>query len=971
MELWLGAFNLGLMYGFLALGVFITSRILDFADITVDGTFTTGAAVGAVFLVQGMHPVLAILLAFLAGMVCGSITGFIHTKFKIDSLLAGILVMTALYSVNLHIMGRSNIPLMNSRSIISLLEGINPGLHSEIWLMIVMSVIMAIIWIITALFFRTDLGLTLRSTGDNAIMTEAGGVNVNAVKVFGVALANGFVAIAGCFIAQYQGFADVGMGIGTLVIGLASVIMGETVIKSRSIGVKLLAVILGAVIYRYMIALALFAGMNPIDLKLITALFVLITLILSHWSKIRKTRIKRHPVLYWILLAAVIIGGSSYYLVHQNIRKSQKNNQVKSFKIGVVQISQNGILNITRDAFLKEMKRLGYDENTEFIIQSADSDISTLNTILDSFQSADCDLILTISTPATQAAVNKISDTPLVFATVANPFVFGAGKSETEHRANVTGTYGWVPMDQLVDLSQEIFPQKKIVGTMGNPGEANTNFYLEILRNTVHHNPELSLKERTISAPTDVYEASVSLVNQGAEVFILPVDNIIYSSFDSILKAAAPHQIPIFSSDVDRLKDGALVSYGYDYASSGIQAAHLVQRILNGEDPAGIPFERYKKMVFGLNLKVAHDYGIEIPDRFIDRADKIIEPNGSVTSKTPTIGLVEFSEHPTSTSVKRGVYDALADQGFVNGINIEITERSGNADFQMINAITQDFIARDVDIIVPLSTPCLQSALQMTAKTFSPDIVFSFVSDPFAAGAGQDATHHISNVTGFSCVLFCDEVLDAIQEFFPQRKNIGVVWNSSEANSQSILKEFRAVCKERNFNLLEVTISTPNEVLEATRSVIHKGADLIMCTGDNTVSTSFDSVIKAASARKIPVVSDNVQHVAAGAVMSVGTDFYINGYDAGRYVARVIKGEKPADLPIIPTKQMEITVNSDIAAKYGWEIPSSLLDRAKIVGKRPIRKFAPEAMAINLRLAKEYGVTISDKILATAQEVIK
>lgn len=930
MELWIGACNLGIMYGFLALGVFITSRILDFADITVDGTFTTGAAVGAVLLVHGMHPLLAIVLAFVAGMLCGAVTGFIHTRFKIDSLLAGILVMTALYSINLHIMGRSNIPLMNGTTVISLIDSINPGLHSEIWTMIIMTGIMLIFWLITSLFFRTDLGFTLRSTGDNAIMTEAGGVNVDAIKIFGVALANGFVAIAGCFVAQYQGFADIGMGIGTLVIGLASVIMGEAVLKSRSIGVKLLSAVIGAVIYRYMIALALFAGMNPIDLKLITALFVLITLIISRISKKQATRPrkKRRPILPLLIAGALVISGGLYMLLRQGASASS----TKQYKIGVVQISQNGILNITRDAFLQEMKRVGFDENTEFLVQSADSDIPTLNTILDNFQSEKCDVILTISTPATQAAINKISNIPIVFATVANPFVFGAGSDEQHHLPNVTGTYGWVPMDQLVDLSQELFPERTVIGTMGNLGEANTEFYLDILRNTVQNTPKLSLVERAITSPNEVYEAAVSIVNQDAEVFILPVDNAVYSSFDAIIKAAAHRKIPIFSSDADRLQDGAMVSYGYDYAGSGIQAAHLVERIIRGENPADIPFERYRKMVFGLNLKVAGEYGITIDTSYIKRADTIVHPDGTVTSKTPEVGLVYFADDPLTETVKKGVYDALADHGYIDGINMELTERSANADFQMINAITQDFLTRDVDIIVPLSTPCLQSALQLVGEGEKPDIVFSFVTDPFAVGAGRDSTHHMQNVTGFSCFPPFGAMLDAIGQTFPQRKTIGVVWNSSEANSQSALQALRKQADLRGYEIVEATVTNPAEVLEASRSLVHKGAEVFLNPGDNTLNTSFESFLKAAEENDIPVVSDSRMHVEVGAALAVGTDFYQNGYDAGEYVARMILGEDAASLPIVPTSKVHMAVNCAVAERHGWQIPAAILNKSDKIG---------------------------------------
>ncbi len=177
----------------MALGVFITYKIYDMADITVEGSFTTGAAVAAVLIVDGTNPFFVVIISFLAGSVAGFLTGFIHTKFKINALLAGILVMTGLYSVNLRIMGKSNIPLLNSPSFVTFFEKFNPDINPEIWLCICLALSLGIVWLLISIFFKTDFGISMRATGDNPIMVSAAGVNVNFMKIFGIALANGFV----------------------------------------------------------------------------------------------------------------------------------------------------------------------------------------------------------------------------------------------------------------------------------------------------------------------------------------------------------------------------------------------------------------------------------------------------------------------------------------------------------------------------------------------------------------------------------------------------------------------------------------------------------------------------------------------------------------------------------------------------------------------------------------------------------
>ena len=283
--LWLGAITQGLGYAFLAWGIYISLRVLNFADITVDGSFTLGGAVAATLIVRGVHPVPAMMAAILAAALAGAVTGFIHTRFDINDLLAGILTMTALYSINLHVMGRSNVSLLRERTLITLLKEIGLPLGED-WLVFGLFLLLIIVcklgmdW-----FLRTDFGMAMRATGDNPLMITAQGVDTRRMKVMGLALANGLVGLAGALIAQYQGFADVGMGIGSLVAGIAAVIIGETLTGRRSLPWIVAGVAVGSAVFRLLIALALQVGLNPIDLKLVTAVFVFIALALPRLKR--------------------------------------------------------------------------------------------------------------------------------------------------------------------------------------------------------------------------------------------------------------------------------------------------------------------------------------------------------------------------------------------------------------------------------------------------------------------------------------------------------------------------------------------------------------------------------------------------------------------------------------------------------------------------------------------------------------
>ncbi|GAA1410114.1 ABC transporter permease [Glutamicibacter uratoxydans] len=280
------AVELGLIYAIMALGVYLTFRILDFPDLTVDGSFTTGAAVAAVSIVNGMNPWLATVLAFLAGMVAGAITGLLHTKGKIDGLLAGILTMIALYSINLRIMGKANTPLLGEDTLISPMRAAGIlGTWQSIAIFFLVSLILvgATVW-----FLHTEMGMAMRATGDNEEMIRSFGVSTDNQKILGLALSNGLVAMSGAVVAQYQGFADVGMGIGVILIGLASVIVGQAIFTQRYIWLAALAVVIGAVIYRLVIQFALGAGLEVNDMKLISAVLVVVALLLPKWKGFQK-----------------------------------------------------------------------------------------------------------------------------------------------------------------------------------------------------------------------------------------------------------------------------------------------------------------------------------------------------------------------------------------------------------------------------------------------------------------------------------------------------------------------------------------------------------------------------------------------------------------------------------------------------------------------------------------------------------
>ncbi|WP_019153322.1 ABC transporter permease [Robertmurraya massiliosenegalensis] len=308
-----GSVEAGAMYALMALGVYLSFRILDFPDLTVDGSFVTGASVAAVLIIGGTNPLLATLLATIAGFFAGCITGLLHTKGKINPLLSGILMMIALYSINLRIMGKSNISMLNQDTLITQMtdfwkslkidDAMQSLFHSiglsnfipKTWgILIIMLILAFVVKVLIDRFLKTDIGLAIRATGDNETMIRSFSANTDHLKVLGLGLSNALVALSGALVGQYSGFSDVGMGIGMIVIGLASVIIGEAVFGAKTIVRATFAVIGGAILYRIIVSLALRVEfLETGDMKLITAFIVVAALVIPKLIDLQREKQKK------------------------------------------------------------------------------------------------------------------------------------------------------------------------------------------------------------------------------------------------------------------------------------------------------------------------------------------------------------------------------------------------------------------------------------------------------------------------------------------------------------------------------------------------------------------------------------------------------------------------------------------------------------------------------------------------------
>lgn len=276
LDIILSSMSQGLLWSIMAIGVFVTFRILDIADLSAEGTFPMGAAVCALLITQEQHPILATIAGMLAGMVAGAISGFMHTKMKIPALLTGIITLTGLYSINLLILSRANVSLAGQETLVTMVQGF--GLMKTNAVLLIGAIFVALVVLGLIVLLNTQVGLGLRATGDNIAMGEANGIKVDRMKIMGYMISNGLIALSGALLAQNNGYADLNMGVGTIVIGLASIILAEVIVKHLHLGQRLVSIVVGAVLYRLIIVIILALNVDAQMIKLVSAILLAIIL---------------------------------------------------------------------------------------------------------------------------------------------------------------------------------------------------------------------------------------------------------------------------------------------------------------------------------------------------------------------------------------------------------------------------------------------------------------------------------------------------------------------------------------------------------------------------------------------------------------------------------------------------------------------------------------------------------------------
>ncbi|MDB6006081.1 MAG: hypothetical protein JWR15_3068 [Prosthecobacter sp.] len=613
----------------------------------------------------------------------------------------------------------------------------------------------------------------------------------------------------------------------------------------------------------------------------------------------------------------------------------------RTMRVALLQHASQAILDQGREGMIAGLKEKGWEQgrNLELKLYNAEGDNAVSQTIAKEMAGGGYDLLMTISTVSLQAVANanKAGGTPHVFALVSDPSVAGVGVSMTkplEHPAHLAGFGTMQPIAQAFKTAREMNPALAKVGVVWNAAEANSEAQVKLAR-AVCADLHIELLESTVDNSSGVAEAAGALVARGAEALWVGGDVTVMTAADSLISTAKKGGVPVFTVIPPNVKKGALFDLGADYSEVGRLTGNLAGEVLNGRSPASVPIINVMPEMLTVNLQAAKNLKMpwNVTDEMVKRAQIVVDGNGVESTKAKVvppnpsgkkwkIAIVNYIESGPSEDTLAGMKEAWKRSKLVEGTDYTISYRSAQGDIASLNGIFDAVLTDNADIVVPLSTPTLQSALQ---KIRDRPIVFSVIANPVVAGAGKSYTDHKPNVTGVSVLAPVGEALTMIQKYFPQYKRLGTLFCPAEANSVDLKESFEKLCKERGLTLECVAVNTSSDLSDASLSLVSRPIDAIVQISDNLSSTGFNAITKAARQTQKPLISLNSTTVPLGAPISLGRDYHNCGEVTVEMIERVIRGEDVAKMPFVLPPRLFYSASPANAAAVGMSLPPELL----------------------------------------------
>ncbi len=612
------------------------------------------------------------------------------------------------------------------------------------------------------------------------------------------------------------------------------------------------------------------------------------------------------------------------------------------FRIGIVYFAPEEGFQVCHRGLMDGLRAHGFEEgrNLEVVRAHAQAEIAMIPTLLQDFDSRGLDLIVTFTTPCLTAACSAVRNTPVVFTYVYDPIAAGAGTNFADHLPFVTGVGSFPPVAETVDLIQELVPGARRIGSVHNSAEANSEKVLNVAR-PIFEQKGLALEEVTVATTAEVLQATQAVVARGADAIWITGDNTVQQAFNGVVQAARAADIPIITNIPEQLAQGALAAVGIAFYDSGVAAAELAARVLRGESPSQIPFRNVAAVWRSVNVDVARELGLEVPESVLSRADEVLDSSGRL-ARSPTathrdsgdvaaldrtwkLDLIEYTNMIEVDEMEAGIRAGLAEAGLVAGRDFELRVRNAQGDMATLPILVDAAISEGTDLLLTLSTPALQATAQ---RARGRPVVFSLTSNPFLAGVGTSNRDHMPNVTGVPTPGAYEELVQLVRELMPEARRIGTLTIPAEANSVFNTQELERVAKRAGLELVSVAANTSSEVSDAALALTSHDIDAVTQVAGSLTTTAFVAIMRAAERRDLPVFGFLSSNVREGAVAAQARDYEDAGRKMGHMAARVMRGEDPDRMPFEPDQSTRLLVNPEAARRAGIVLPSTVLARA-------------------------------------------
>lgn len=617
-------------------------------------------------------------------------------------------------------------------------------------------------------------------------------------------------------------------------------------------------------------------------------------------------------------------------------------------RLAILQHSSTPIMEAIRAGANRALTEAGFIPSVNIIIDvmNPQGDLPTANTMAQRIAALDYDAVFSISTPMLQAmaGANRRAHRHHILAGVSDPVAAGVGIKMLDSTAQeakpawLTGIGTAQPVEAIFRLAREINPDLRVVGVVWNPAEVNSEVCTRRAR-VIASELGIELLEAPIEKTGDVPDAANALVQRGAEAFWTGGDATVAGAIGALVAAARRGSVPVFSNMAGQVDDGTLFDFGADYESVGYEGGRVVAQVLRGTDPATLPVRDYMPARLLLNERALQGLSGNwiFPAAMVQRAASKIENKATATAVAPraSVGtarndpaghllVVVYIESPPIEEALAGFAETMK----ASGSPATWTIKSAQGDMATLASIIDAVSGEDASIVVPFSTPALQTA---AARLRGLPIVFSVVADPVLAGVAKADGSHLPNVTGVQVLGGYADMAELLARDFPSWKRIGTTFAPAEVNSVANLENFRKELAARGISIETMAAATAGDLPDAVLALGTKSIDAIVQIDDNQSSGGFPAIARAAARARMPLFAFTRDAVLQGAALSIGLDYHEAGRLAAELVLRVLRGEDPGLIPIRGLATRNLWLSPENARKQGLKIPASLLARARLV----------------------------------------